>query len=170
MRGFDRSLPMVLLRAREASMSLFRPMLAEHGLTEQQWRVLRSLASDRAPMDAGQLADTTFLLAPSLSRILASLEAESLIDRTIDDQDRRRSIISLSAQGRSLVAGIAPHSEAVYQDLEARFGADRLDALIAELDALCATEPAITARNRRRRRTPTPDPSADPPGSTVPDP
>ncbi len=164
MRGFDRSLPMVLLRAREASISLFRPMLAEHGLTEQQWRVLRSLASDRAPMDAGQLADTTFLLASSLSRILASLEAESLIDRTTDDRDRRRSIISLSAEGRALVAGIAPHSEAVYEDLEARFGSDRLDALIAENDALCATEPAITGRNRRRRRTPAsaPDPSTPP--------
>lgn len=154
MRGFDRSLPMVLLRSREAAMSLFRPMLAAEGLTEQQWRVLRALASDRAPMDAGELADTTFLLASSLSRILAGLERESLVTRSVSELDRRRVSISLSEQGRELVAHVAPSSEAIYQELEARFGVDRLASLIAELDAFCAIEPAIVGRNSRRRRTP----------------
>ena len=101
MRGFDRSLPMVLLRAREAAIGLFRPMFADNDLTEQQWRVLRALASDRAPMDAGQLADMTFLLAPSLSRILSTLESRSLVTRTTPEADRRRSIISLSEAGRA---------------------------------------------------------------------
>jgi len=35
MRDFSRSLPMSLLRAREAVMRQFRPKLREHGLTEQ---------------------------------------------------------------------------------------------------------------------------------------
>jgi hypothetical protein len=43
MRKFDQSLPMALLRARETAMSFFRPMLHGHGLTEQQWRVIRVL-------------------------------------------------------------------------------------------------------------------------------
>jgi len=34
---------MELLKAREAAMERFRPMLREHGLTEQQWRVIRAL-------------------------------------------------------------------------------------------------------------------------------
>jgi DNA-binding MarR family transcriptional regulator len=45
MREFSRSLPMSLLRAREAVMRQFRPSLREHGLTEQQWRILRALAA-----------------------------------------------------------------------------------------------------------------------------
>src|SRR6266849_5130597 len=45
MREFSRSLPMSLLRAREAVMRHFRPSLRDHGLTEQQWRILRALAS-----------------------------------------------------------------------------------------------------------------------------
>jgi hypothetical protein len=44
MREFSRSLPMALLRAREAVMRQFRPSLRQHGLTEQQWRILRALA------------------------------------------------------------------------------------------------------------------------------
>ena len=39
----QRSLPMALLRARELLMERFRPMLSAHGVTEQQWRVLRVL-------------------------------------------------------------------------------------------------------------------------------
>ena len=43
LREFDRSLPMALLRAREAVMARFRPLFRLHGVTEQQWRVLRAL-------------------------------------------------------------------------------------------------------------------------------
>ena len=38
-----RSLTIGLLRARESLMLSFRPMLAKHKFTEQQWRVLRVL-------------------------------------------------------------------------------------------------------------------------------
>ena len=41
---FEHSLPMMLLRAREAVMGRFRPMLREFDLTEQQWRIIRVLA------------------------------------------------------------------------------------------------------------------------------
>ena len=44
-----------MLRAREAIMISFRPILAKHGFTEQQWRVLRVLG-EKGPSDAGQVA------------------------------------------------------------------------------------------------------------------
>lgn len=156
MRGFDRSLPMALLRSRESTMSLFRPMLGEHDLTEQQWRVLRALASTSAPMDAGGLADATFLLAPSLSRILATLERRSVITRETPEHDRRRSSISLTESGWSVVAEIAPYSEAIYAQLESQFGVDRLEALIAELDALTEIGSSVAGDASRSRRTPAP--------------
>ena len=52
-RSFDKSLPMALLRTREAAMQHFRPLLAEHDLTEQQWRVLRALNAASEPIDVG---------------------------------------------------------------------------------------------------------------------
>src|ERR1700693_6354088 len=88
MRDFARSLPMSLLRAREAVMRQFRPSLRSHGLTEQQWRILRALAAGDAigAPDRGGLA---FLLAPSLSRILRDLEASHLIERKLAKSDLR---------------------------------------------------------------------------------
>jgi hypothetical protein len=43
LRDFSKSLPMALMRTREAVMKRFRPSLRDHALTEQQWRVLRAL-------------------------------------------------------------------------------------------------------------------------------
>src|SRR5690348_15475653 len=88
MREFSRSLPMALLRAREAVMRQFRPSLRRHGLTEQQWRILRALATVDAS-EVTELARTAFLLGPSLSRILRDLEARNLIERKIAKADQR---------------------------------------------------------------------------------
>lgn len=140
MRPFTASLPMALLQAREAAMRLFRPLLAEHDLTEQQWRVLRALTATDAPVDAGELAERTFLLAPSLSRILAHLEERSLITRSIDPTDQRRSLIALSAAGTTRVSEIAPESEDRYAAIERAFGTERLAHLLDELHELAALE------------------------------
>ena len=61
MREFSRSLPMSLLRAREAVMRQFRPSLRNHGLTEQQWRILRALTAVDT-IEVTELARVAFLL------------------------------------------------------------------------------------------------------------
>ena len=81
LRDFEHSLPMELLKAREAAMSRFRPMLRDHGLTEQQWRVIRALAH-YGEIDAGELAQRSFLLAPSLTRILRERRPIALLSAT----------------------------------------------------------------------------------------
>ena len=98
MREFSRSLPMSLLRAREAVMRHFRPSLRNHGLTEQQWRILRALAAVDT-IEVTELARIAFLLGPSLSRILRDLEARHLIERRTAKADLRRGVVSISAKG-----------------------------------------------------------------------
>ncbi|MCK1544240.1 homoprotocatechuate degradation operon regulator HpaR [Bradyrhizobium sp. 147] len=125
MRDFSRSLPMSLLRAREAVMRQFRPSLREHGLTEQQWRILRALAAIEAA-EVTELARTAFLLGPSLSRILRDLEARNLIERKTATADQRRSMVSISKEGLKLMASVAPTSEAIYAEITRRFGGRKL--------------------------------------------
>ena len=128
MRDFSRSLPMSLLRAREAVMRQFRPSLREHGLTEQQWRILRALASIEAA-EVTELARTAFLLGPSLSRILRDLEARNLIERKTAKTDQRRSMVSISPKGVKLMASVAPTSEAIYAAITRRYGVRKLAEL-----------------------------------------
>ncbi len=125
---------MALMRARESIMSHFRPILAAHDLTEQQWRVLRALSSNDEPCSAGRIADQTFLLGPSLSRMLTSMEDRGLITRTASTTDARRSEIAISSTGTQLVNRIAPQSEAAYQRISDALTASELDLLYELLE------------------------------------
>src|SRR6266853_3840171 len=138
MREFSRSLPMSLLRAREAVMRHFRPSLRDHGLTEQQWRILRALASIDA-IEVTELARVAFLLGPSLSRILRDLEARRLIERKTAKADLRRGVVSISDKGLKLMEVVAPSSEAIYAAITKRYGARRLAELQDMLAALEAS-------------------------------
>lgn len=135
MRDFSRSLPMSLLRAREAVMRQFRPSLRDHGLTEQQWRILRALAAVES-IEVTELADVAFLLGPSLSRILRDLEARQLVERRIAKADLRRGVVSISARGLKLIEAVAPTSEAIYAAITRRYGARKLAELQDMLHAL----------------------------------
>src|SRR4051812_646678 len=135
MREFSRSLPMSLLRAREAVMRQFRPSLRNHGLTEQQWRILRALAAVDA-IEVTELARVAFLLGPSLSRILRDLEGRQLIERRTAAADLRRAVVSISTKGLRLIEAVAPTSEAIYAAITKRYGARKLAELQDMLGAL----------------------------------
>lgn len=125
MREFSRSLPMSLMRAREAVMRHFRPSLRAHGLTEQQWRILRALSAIDS-IEVTDLAHVAYLLGPSLSRILRDLESRRLIERKTVKSDLRRGTVSITAKGLKLIEAVAPHSEAIYAEMTKRYGAQKL--------------------------------------------
>src|ERR1700704_5618374 len=135
MREFSQSLPMSLLRAREAVMRQFRPSLRQHDLTEQQWRILRALTAV-GTIEVTELARVAFLLGPSLSRILRDLEARHLIERNVAKADLRRAMVSISAKGLKLIEAVAPTSEMIYAEITKRYGARKLAELQNMLTAL----------------------------------
>jgi homoprotocatechuate degradation regulator HpaR len=128
MPDFSHSLPMLLLRGREAVMRYFRPSLLAHGVTEQQWRVLRALNSVDE-MEVLMLANATYLFASSMSRILRDLQRRGLIIRRNDRHDLRRSHVAISAKGKELIATLLPTSEAIYNDIYQRFGPKNFKSL-----------------------------------------
>ena len=130
-----RTLPMALLRARELVMERFRPVLQEHGVTEQQWRVLRVL-QEADEVDASELAEGACILAPSLTRILKALEGRGFIAIGKDPEDRRRALIRLTRAGDAFIREIAPSSASIYTDLEARIGRAEIEGLLDQLERL----------------------------------
>jgi homoprotocatechuate degradation regulator HpaR len=153
MRAFSKSLPMELLKAREAVMRRFRPELRNHGVTEQQWRILRALAHS-GPLEVSELAEATCLLAPSLSRILPDMEARQLVSRRQADTDLRRSLISLERKGLRIIAMHAPDSERIYDEIARQFGTEKLEqlfALLQDLEQSLKLEAKPRAPTTRRR-------------------
>lgn len=134
----SQSLPVRLLRAREAVMFRLRPTLRAHNVTEQQWRVLRTIR-DLQQTEITALAGRVFLLAPSLSRILKDLEARGLIDRRVSVNDQRRAIVSLTAEGQHMITMAEPDLMVAVNEMRALFGAERmaeLHRLLAELETV----------------------------------
>jgi len=130
-----RNLPHLLLHARETLMSHFRPVLNEAGLTEQQWRVLRTL-SDEEPMEPNQIARRCQILSPSLTRMLAGMEQAGLLRRSRSETDQRRQAISLTPRSRALIARMQPVVDTRYRQLEAKIGKELLERLYRDIDQL----------------------------------
>jgi homoprotocatechuate degradation regulator HpaR len=113
MRPFDQSLPMALLRAREAVMRGFRRLLREHGLNEQEWRIMRALM-EADQLEIGELAERVFILKPSATRTVKNLQGRDIVSRRRSSADQRRALVGLTAKGRQLFEVLAPESELEY--------------------------------------------------------
>jgi len=116
-----------------------RGMLADAGVTEQQWRVLRVLDEDGA-LDPTTIAERAVLLLPSLTRILQKLEEKELVTRARDESDRRRQIIEVSPAGRALIAANMETSRGILRDLRNQLGDERHEMLIDLLNDLTELE------------------------------
>ena len=133
MRRFDESLPIRLLKAREVVLQYWVPHLRDHGISKEQWRVLRTLA-EHGQLTIGELAEQCFLLRPSVSRMLLGLEDQGLVAREQCTEDSRRGLVSISSKGKQTIVEIAPKLEAYNQYIASKIGRERLDLLTTLLD------------------------------------
>lgn len=134
-----RNLPRLLLQARESVMAHTRPSLREHGLSDQQWRVLRVLG-EHGTVETGRVAREAFILGPSLTGVLARMERDGLIRRASDPNDQRRTVVKATAKGLKLVEKLSHTIEAHYGWMEKSLGKLKLAQLYALLDEVIELE------------------------------
>lgn len=133
MRRFDESLPIRLLKTREAVLQYWLPHLRDQDISKEQWRVLRTLA-EHGKLTIGDLAEQCFLLRPSVSRMLLGLAERGLVAKEQCEQDSRRGLVSITIDGKQKIADIAPQLEAYNQYIERIIGQEKLDQLSTLLD------------------------------------
>lgn len=134
-----RNLPRLLLQARESVMAHTRPSLREHGLSDQQWRVLRVLG-EHGTVDTGRVAREAFILGPSLTGVLARMERDGLVRRERDPADQRRSVVEATAKGLKLVETLSITIEEHYGWMEKSIGKQKLAELYELLDRVIELE------------------------------
>jgi homoprotocatechuate degradation regulator HpaR len=132
-----RNLPLMMLQAREHVIAHFRPLLNAHGVTEQQWRIVRLLL-ETGPLEPRQIGELCNLSSPSLAGVLARMEQLGLVARKRLPNDQRRVIVSLTGRSRALAARLAPRIEAVYAHIEDLLGAEFADRFYRTLDEVIA--------------------------------
>lgn len=134
------SLTLTLLQAREAAMAFFRPSLNAHGLTEQQWRVIRILRQ-QGELESHQLAEQACILKPSMTGVLARLDRDGLVRRKKSTQDARRVFVALTEQGQQCFIDMSEDMERNYQRILEQFGEERLQQLLGLLNELKNVKP-----------------------------
>jgi homoprotocatechuate degradation regulator HpaR len=134
-----RNLPRLLLQARESVMAHTRPSLREHGLSDQQWRVLRVLG-EHGTVETGRVAREAYILGPSLTGVLARMERDGLIRRERDPADQRRTVVQATPKGVKMVERLSSTIETHYAWLEESLGKQKLAQLYELLDQLIELE------------------------------
>lgn len=134
------SLTLTLLQAREAAMAFFRPLLNEHDLTEQQWRVIRILRQ-QGELESHQLANLACILKPSMTGVLSRLERDGVVRRRKSTEDQRRVLVSLTGQGQQCFVDMSAGMERNYLRIQEQFGEDKLQLLLELLDNLKNVKP-----------------------------
>lgn len=136
-----RNLPQLLLQARERVLGRFRPILNAHGLTDQQWRIVRALY-ELGPLEPREIGELCQISSPSLAGVLARMDDLGLVSRRRLEHDQRRLLVSLRPKSRALAARMAPLIEATYHGIEQELGVEFTDRLYAAIDELLDKLPA----------------------------
>ena len=104
-----------------------------------QAKLLRVL-EEIGPAGVSRVAQEASLLPPSLTRIAQTLADKGLVTRAASGQDGRRFVLAISEDGQALLTRHAEEARRIAAELEARFGAERLEQLLDLLNELDALE------------------------------
>ena len=97
----DNQLCFLVYRLHRGITDLYRPVLAELGLTYPQYLVMLVLWEEQ-PLTVSRLGERLHLDSGTLSPLLKRLEAAGLVSRSRSRVDERSVVVSLTAAGRSL--------------------------------------------------------------------
>lgn len=144
-----------LLRTADRVRSAIAQTVAQAGLTEQQYNVLRILrGAGPGGLPTLEIASRMIERCPGVTRLVDRLVASSLVLRGPGDADRRQVVCRITARGTTLLARFDRPVRATAERCMTPLGPDGLDALVRLLDATraAAEAPALESTRRFRRK------------------
>lgn len=118
-----------------------RHLVQQLGVTGPQLMVLRELARNGA-MPVGSLAKAVSLSHATVTGIVTRLEKRGLVQRSEDDQDRRRVLVGVTSVGEALLATAPPPMQESFitelerlEDWESNLILSSLQRVVAMMEA-----------------------------------
>ncbi|MFF4357336.1 MarR family winged helix-turn-helix transcriptional regulator [Streptomyces sp. NPDC049541] len=87
--------------------------LHQHGLCASDFEVLDVLSGDSCNYRVQEISERVHLSQSALSRLIARLEKDGLVERAMCPEDRRGVRVALTAKGRTLHGEVLPVQRAV---------------------------------------------------------
>jgi DNA-binding MarR family transcriptional regulator len=127
-----------LLHTSGAAQAHLETKLAACGLSGPKMMALQRLVEAGDSLPLGQLADRLSCVKSNVTQLVDRLEADGLVSREADPNDRRSKLAVITATGRKAYTEGAKIQEAVIQELFAKFSKEealQLASLMARLEA-----------------------------------
>lgn len=112
----------------EVSRAISAVYADKYGLMRYDWRVMAALGDDQ-PLSANQVCERTNMDKVQVSRAIARLKENGLVDQDQDVLDRRRSRLRLTRRGQAMYRDIVPAALAREAELLAVFSVVELQQL-----------------------------------------
>jgi len=130
---------LALLRTADVVRRGFAEVVEAHGITGQQYNVLRILrGAGETGLPTLEIAERMIEKAPGITRLLDRLEAKNLVGRIRCPRDRRRVLVHISRKGLALLARLDAPVAAADRDALGGLGRRHILELIRLLDAVRA--------------------------------
>lgn len=93
----------MILRVADTLVRAFTDLLEPHGITVQQYNVLRILRGAKGPLPTMTIGERMIEETPGITRLLDRLESKGYVYRSRDLVDRRQVLCSITAPGLALL-------------------------------------------------------------------
>jgi len=110
--------------------------LAPAGLSIAKYKALAQLARSDGPLPLGELAERCACVRSNITQLVDRLEAEGLVRRVYDPEDRRSVRAQLTEEGRSRHAAGVKALDAAQKALFAPLKKQQREGLLAALELL----------------------------------
>lgn len=154
----DQSKPRLALLLRRAWYGLnqtFRRRIAGHGVTPDQFTILRWLSEHPDGITQRALADLMASDANTVTAIITRMQKAGLVERRAHADDARCNLLVLCDAGRALHARIQPLASELQKQLLAAVPVAKQAEFLKQMEAVCAALSAEeSAQPGRRRREP----------------
>ncbi|HEY3736728.1 MAG TPA: MarR family transcriptional regulator [Jatrophihabitans sp.] len=127
----DAALSLILRRAENSLRQRLQPALDVEGLLFEHWQIMAVLLA-KPGLRMSAIADAAVLPPATLTRHMDKLVEHALVIRRIDPDDKRSTVVALSARG----ATFAGQLRAVEQELVSSLGPKHYTSLVGELTRL----------------------------------
>ena len=141
----------LLRRCQQIAVAIFHDECDAFELTPLQFALLDSLATT-GPQDQVTLGGATALDRTTISVVIRKLEQRGLLRREKSSRDQRANIVSISAEGKRLLATARPAVEAAQRRIVAPLEPDERRKLLELLEKLADGNNALSRAPEISRR------------------
>ncbi len=134
---------LAILSAR-ISRSIAQRYEKKYSLSVPEWRVIAVLG-ENSDLSAVEVSDRTGLDKVAVSRAVKNLRSNNRLERRFSSDDRRRSVLSLSSDGREVYEEVSPLALSYEESLLAGLSVEEQEFLDNILDKLNKILPQVVS-------------------------